>query len=81
MSEQSWALLILACEIVGLVAMFTLIGKRRVWWGWLVIVACVSLPWLIYSISTWKIGFILLSVLWLTVHLSNAYNWKKREQA
>jgi len=78
MSEQSWSLIILAAEIVGLGAMRLLIGERKLWWGWLVVVASVSLPWLIYSISTWKVGFVVLSLLWLSVHLSNAVTWKKR---
>jgi multidrug transporter EmrE-like cation transporter len=77
MSEQTWSFVILAAEIVGLAAMRFLIGQRRLWWGWLVVVACVSLPWLAYSISTWKVGFVVLSLLWLCVHLSNAFTWKK----
>lgn len=76
MNEQSWSLLIFAGEIVGLFSMLVLIGKRRRWWGWIVLMACVSVPWLVYSIATWKIGFVLLSLMWFGVHLSNAWTWK-----
>ena len=77
MSEQSWSLVLLACELGGLASMFFIIGRRRLWWGWLIVAGLVATPWLVYSVVTWKIGFIVLSVTWLAVHLSNAYRWRK----
>lgn len=77
MSEQAWALFLFAAEIVGLSANYFLVRKKN-WLGWLCLIAFVSLPWLVYSISTAKVGFVLLSLMWLFVYVSNAVAWKKK---
>lgn len=76
MSETTWGVVLLAAEIAGLVAMSRLVGRRRLWWGWLVVFVCVSLPWLTYSVATARWTFLALSILWACVHLTNAARWK-----
>lgn len=77
MTEETWPWLLFAFELVGLFAMSQLVGKRKLWYGWLIVAVCMSLPWLTYSLSTGpRYGFVALSVLWLSVHLTNAYRWR-----
>lgn len=77
MTEETWPWLLFLCELVGLYAMSQLVGVRQLWYGWLVVAVFMSVPWFIYSLVTGpRFGFLALSVLWLTVHLSNAYRWK-----
>jgi len=75
-SETAWGWLLLGAEMLGLIAMAQLVGKRRLWWGWLVIFACVSAPWLAYSINCARWPFLFLSIMWASVHLSNAMRWR-----
>lgn len=77
MSDTEWGVALLAAELVGLAAMSYLVGRRRLWWGWLVVFAAVSLPWLTYSITTARRSFLALSILWAAVHLSNAVRWRR----
>ena len=79
MSDTVWGFVLLAAELGGLAAMSWLVGRRRLWWGWLVVFVCVSSPWLVYSITTAKWSFLALSVLWAVVHLSNAFRWRRDE--
>lgn len=76
MSEQAWGWVLFGCELVGITGVA--IAGRKLWWGWLVVVAGVSVPWMTYSITTQKWGFLALSALWMTVNLSNAVRWKRR---
>jgi hypothetical protein len=77
MNEDTWPWLLFGCELVGLYAMSQLVGRRKLWYGWLIVAACMSLPWLGYSISSGpRYGFVALSLLWLTVHVTNAYRWR-----
>lgn len=77
MSEDVWPWLLFGCELVGLLAMSQLVGKRKRWYGWLIVAVFMSLPWLTYSLTTGpRYGFVALSLLWLAVHLTNAYRWK-----
>lgn len=77
MTEETWPWLLFGCELVGLFAMSQLVGKRQRWYGWLVVAAFMSTPWLIYSLSTGpRYGFVALSLLWLSVHCLNAYRWR-----
>lgn len=77
MTEETWPWLLFVCELVGLAAMSQLVGKRQRWYGWLIVAACMSVPWLAYSILNGpRYGFVALSILWLGVHLSNAYRWR-----
>ncbi len=77
MTEATWAWLLFGCELIGLLAMSQLVGKRQRWYGWLVVAGCMSIPWLTFSLLTGpRYGFVALSLLWLTVHVSNAYRWK-----
>ena len=77
MSEETWPWLLFGCELVGLLAMSQLVGKRKRWYGWLIVAVFMSLPWLTYSITTGpRYGFVALSLLWLVVHLTNAHRWK-----
>ena len=78
MSDDEWGWLLLAAELVGLAAMSQLVGRRRLWWGWLVVFCAVSVPWLTYSLSTARWSFLVLSVLWAGVHLTNAHRWRRR---
>ena len=77
MNDTVWGFVLLVAELVGLAAMSLLVGRRRLWWGWLVVFLCVSVPWLFYSISTARWSFLVLSLLWATVHLSNAHRWRR----
>ena len=77
MSEDVWPWLLFGCELVGLLAMSQLVGKRKRWYGWLIVAVFMSLPWLTYSLTTGpRYGFVALSLLWFAVHLTNAYRWK-----
>ena len=77
MNEQAWSFLLFAGEIVGLSANYFFI-RRKFWWGWVFLLIFVSVPWLVYSISTAKVGFILLSAMWFAVYVSNAITWKRK---
>jgi hypothetical protein len=77
MTDTQWGWCLLVCELAGLAAMSHLVGRRRFWWGWLVVFACVSAPWVAYSIATSRLPFLVLSVLWAGVHMTNAYRWKR----
>lgn len=79
MSDTVWGFVLLAAELGGLAAMSWLVGRRRLWWGWVVVFVCVSSPWLVYSITTARWSFLALSVLWAVVHLSNAFRWRRDE--
>jgi hypothetical protein len=81
MSEEVWSWSLFAAELVGLVAMSVLVGKRRIWWGWLVVAVFVSVPWIAYSVITNRLGFLALSLTWLTVHLTNARRWRAENRA
>lgn len=76
MNEEVWGWLLFGAEVIGLGAMSVLVGRHRLWWGWLVVAAFVSAPWLIYSVTTERWGFLALSLTWLTVHLTNARRWR-----
>lgn len=77
MTEETWPWLLFGCELIGLAAMSQLVGKRKLWFGWLIVAACMSTPWLIYSLSIGpRYGFVALSLLWLSVHLTNAHRWR-----
>ena len=76
MTDTQWGWALLVCELAGLAATSHLVGARRLWWGWLVVLGCVSVPWVAYSIATSRTPFLLLSVLWAGVHITNAYRWK-----
>lgn len=77
MSETEWGWLLLGAELVGLLAMSELVGKRRRAVGFVVVFAFVSLPWLTYSVATARWSFLALSLLWAFVHLNNARRWGK----
>ena len=79
MSDTVWCWLLLVAELGGLAAMSQLVGRRRLWWGWVVVFVCVSTPWLVYSITTARWSFLALSLLWASVHLSNAVRWRRDE--
>lgn len=81
MSDEWWGWLLLAAELIGLAAMSVLVGRRRLWWGWLVVLVFVSTPWLVYSITTARWSFLALSLLWATVHVSNAVRWRTDEHS
>ena len=75
MSDQSWAWVLFFCELVGLGGI-AIAGQLHKWWGWLITIFGVSVPWIAYSIITQKWGFLALSLLWLTTYSLNAYSWK-----
>ena len=79
MNDTAWGFVLLAAELVGLAAMSLLVGRRRAWWGWLVVLAFVSAPWLVFSITTARWSFLLLSILWAVVHMTNAIRWRTDE--
>lgn len=79
MSDTAWGWFLLAAELVGLVAMSELVGKRRRAVGFVAVFAAVSVPWVVYSITTARWSFLVLSILWAAVHLTNAYRWGKHD--
>jgi len=76
MSDELWGWLLVVAEFVGIAAMSLLVGRRKLWWGWLVVFVCVSVPWLAYSVTTARWSFLVLSIFWAAVHLSNAHQWR-----
>ena len=76
MTDNEWGVALLVAELIGLAAMSYIVGRRRLWWGWLVVFCCVSLPWLTYSVATARWPFLALSILWAAVHLTNAHRWR-----
>ena len=76
MSEAAWGWTLFGAESIGLVASLTLIGRLRLWSGWLVIAATISAPWLAYGIATRRAGFVALASLGLAVNRTNAYRWE-----
>lgn len=78
MSEQAWTWLLFACEVVG-IAFMRVIATKRIWWGWVIIVCVMTLPWAAYSILTQRWGFVALTTLWAFVYTSNAYTWRKQD--
>lgn len=75
MSEQAWSWVLFGLEATAGLTGAWLAGRRR-WYGWLLTFCGLSLPWLIYSITTDKPGFVALSMLWGTVNLTNAVRWR-----
>lgn len=82
MTDNEWALFLFVAELAGLAAMNQLVGKRRLWFGWLVVAACVSVPWIAFSILATppRLAFLALSLLWLSTHLANAYRWRNGKE-
>ena len=76
MSEQAWTWLLFACEVVGITFM-RVIATRHIWWGWMIILFVMTLPWAMYSVLTERWGFVALTALWATVYVSNAVTWRK----
>lgn len=79
MSEDAWAWTLFGAELIGLWAMAEFVGRRKAWWGWLIVAGAMSIPWLLYSTMTFRMGFIALSCTWLTVHLINAWRWARTD--
>lgn len=77
MSDTGWGVVLLVAELAGLAAMSQLVGRRRLWWGWLVVFASVSIPWIAYSVTTARWTFLALSLTWAAVHLTNAHRWRR----
>ena len=77
MNEAGWGWALLGAELAGLLAMSQLVGRRQLWWGWLIVFLCVSVPWLTYSLTTARWSFLILSILWAIVHLTNANKWRR----
>ena len=77
MSEVAWTWLLFLFEIIGVSGTW-LIGQRRLWWGWLIVLAH-SIPWFVYSVISSKPGFIAMSGVWWTVNLANAIKWRKEK--
>lgn len=73
-AETLWTWLLFGFELIG-VAGTLIVGQRRLWWGWLIILAH-SIPWFVYSIVYNKPGFIAMCGLWWTVNLANAMKWR-----
>ncbi|CAB5217991.1 hypothetical protein UFOVP209_38 [uncultured Caudovirales phage] len=76
MNETAWGWALLGAELAGLAAMSQLVGRRRLWWGWMIVFLCVSVPWLTYSLITTRWSFLILSLLWAAVHITNANKWR-----
>jgi hypothetical protein len=76
MTEAAWGWSLFGAESLGLIASLVLIGRLRLWWGWLILAAMISAPWLAYGISTGRAGFMALASLGLAVNLTNAIRWK-----
>ena len=82
MTDNEWAWFLFAAELVGLVALSQLVGRRRLWFGWLVVAGCVSLPWIAFSVlaKPTRFGFLALSLLWLSTYTTNAARWRKERE-
>ena len=76
MSEAAWGWTLFGAESLGLLASLVLVGRLRLWWGWLVLAVMISAPWLAYGVATRRAGFVALASLGLAVNLTNAYRWK-----
>lgn len=81
MTEQQWSVLLLGCDLAGLVV-YALVIARRIWWGWLMTASVIALPWLAYSIlgPERRPAFTVLAAVWLFVHLRNAILWRGNER-
>lgn len=77
MSEAAWGWSLFAAESLGLLASLTLVGRFRLWWGWLILAGMISAPWLAYGLATNRAGFVALATLGLGVNLTNAYRWRQ----
>jgi hypothetical protein len=82
MTDDEWAWFLFVAELAGLAAMSQLVGRRRLWFGWLVVAACVSVPWIAFSLLAQPIrfGFLALSLLWLSTYATNAARWRKGKE-
>lgn len=76
-SETSWTYLLFVMEIIGVFGMWH-VGEKR-WWGWL-IVLLHSFPWAVYSVVFDKPGFILMTLLWWTMHFRNMVKWRSQSR-
>lgn len=73
MTEQSWWLLLVVFEAVGLWGQW-LVG-RRLWWGWAVVMAH-SVPWFAVSLAYGNWGAALMPPLWWSVNGWNLHKWR-----
>lgn len=78
-AEHLWTWILFAFEIVGVTGTW-IVGQRRLWWGWLIILVH-SIPWVVYSIVYNKPGFIAMSGLWWSVNLANALKWRSEKKS
>ena len=82
MNDNEWAWFLFVAELAGLAAMSQLVGRRRLWFGWLVVAGFVSLPWIAFSLlaKPTRFGFLALSLLWLSTYATNAARWRKAKE-
>lgn len=77
MTDTQWTWLLFAMEIVGVTGMIA--AGRHKWWGWTIVLAH-TVPWLAYSITHDKPGFIAMWALWAGAHTTNTIRWKRQHR-
>lgn len=77
MSESNWTWFLLVMELLGVYGMWS-VGNKK-WWGW-GLVLLHAIPWLAYSIIFNKPGFIVMSILWISMHTRNTVKWFREER-
>jgi hypothetical protein len=72
MTYQSWWLVLVVFELVGLFGQFQ-IGRGR-WWGWAVVIGH-SIPWFVVACMYGPVGAVLMPPLWWLVNGFNMRKW------
>lgn len=72
-----WPWILFCAEIVGIGAL-RLTAVTGKWWGWLIVLTTMSVPWFIYALTTQQWGFMALTALWAITYIANAAHWKKK---
>ncbi len=78
MSEQSWWLVLLAFEAIGLWGQWV-VGTNR-WWGWGVVMLH-SVPWFVFSLVYGNWGAALMPPLWWSVNGWNLRKWRRNDNS
>jgi hypothetical protein len=68
----SWILM-----VVGVISIY--FSGKKYWWGWLIGVGSEIL-WFVYAIVTRQYGFIVFAIVYASVFLKNAIQWRNEER-
>jgi hypothetical protein len=72
MIPQWWSWILVGVGSLGLL----LVGKR-IWWGWLVLIANESL-WIFYAFFTQQYGFVVGATIYKIVYINNIRLWRRK---